>query len=110
MYSYVYSGRGSLYIHIHNSYICKGSLSNGYILRISTHYSRQVIKNYEYILLHSTTSTETVWDQLSDNLQWKSGNTYIPKGGQHLVCFVDDLHEAKVSNMYHVAILCHVVE
>ena len=42
-----------------------------------------------------------VWDQLSDNLQWKSGNTYIPKGGQHLICFVDDLHEAKVSNMYH---------
>ena len=47
-----------------------------------------------YIDQHST--TRSVWNQLSENLTWHSGNTYVPSGTETLITLVDDLHLLKV--------------
>lgn len=46
------------------------------------------------------TTGESLWVQISEHLEWKSGRTYVPKGNKKLLCLIDDLHVAKVCVVY----------
>ena len=54
----------------------------------------------ETALLHvywnRLTSSEVIWNQLQDCLEWDWGKKYTPKNCKKLICYLDDLHNTEV--------------
>ena len=52
--------------------------------------------NLLHVYCNRQTSSEVIWNQFQDCLDWDWGKKYTPKGCKKLVCFIDDLHNTKV--------------
>lgn len=56
-----------------------------------------------YIMLNSCvffvrfTNARLLYDRLDERLEWKHGQTYVPKGNKRLLCLVDDINLSQVS-------------
>lgn len=43
------------------------------------------------------TNARLLYDRLDERLEWKHGQTYVPKGNKRLLCLVDDINLSQVS-------------
>ena len=50
-----------------------------------------------HIYTNHFTSSEVVWGQMLECLEWNWGRRYTPKGCKKVVAFIDDLHNTEVS-------------
>ena len=49
-----------------------------------------------HVLVNHFTTSEVIWNQVLECLEWRWGRRYTPRGCLKLVCFIDDQHNTKV--------------
>ena len=46
----------------------------------------------------SFTDSKLLFHRMDENLDWRHGKIFEPKGNKRLLCYVDDIHLAQVDN------------
>ncbi|XP_075240849.1 dynein beta chain, ciliary-like isoform X3 [Convolutriloba macropyga] len=44
------------------------------------------------------TNARSIWSVLRENLEWKYGDNFVPKGNKQLLCFIDDINMSEVDS------------
>lgn len=65
---------------------------NNYYLMTFPHYALIFVSSFVRF-----TNARLLYDRLDERLEWKHGQTYVPKGNKRLLCLVDDINLSQVS-------------
>ena len=81
-----------------------GSGKTALLKQFLSHYCTPGVSDIKllHILVNHFTTSEVVWNQVLECLEWRWGRRYTPRGCQKLVCFIDDLHNTKVKEITSV--------